>query len=310
MIYTLTLNPAVDREMTVPRIEFDTVLRATTTRVDWGGKGFNVSRMLASLGTESVAVGFAGGPTGTMLADGLAALGIATEFVPIEGTTRTNVSFVESEGDRHVKVNEAGPTIRPTEQAALVERVRALAQEGDWWVLAGSVSPGLPATIYATLIDLLHAAGSRVLLDSSGEALRHGAAAGPALIKPNDVELAALTGMEVESPAALAAAARQAVRLGAGAVLVSLGSKGALLVSGEGEWRVPAPRIDEGNPIGAGDSMVAGVARALSQGDDLPEALRWGVACGAATAARPGTSVGSLEEVQYLLDQVEAARPL
>src|SRR3954451_24411287 len=111
MIYTVTLNPALDRELTVPALVFDDVLRATETRVDCGGKGFNVSRMLAALGAESIALGFAGGHTGAMLRDGLAALGIETDFVQIGGETRTNVSIVMTNDGHYVKVNEAGPTI-------------------------------------------------------------------------------------------------------------------------------------------------------------------------------------------------------
>src|SRR3954452_5122069 len=135
MIYTVTLNPALDRELTVPALVFDDVLRATETRVDCGGKGFNVARMLAALGAESVALGFAGGHTGAMLQDGLAALGIATDFVWIAGETRTNISIVTTDYDRHIKVNEAGPTISASEQAALVQRVRERVRSGDLWVL-------------------------------------------------------------------------------------------------------------------------------------------------------------------------------
>ncbi len=146
MIYTLTLNPALDRELTVPALALDTVLRASESRVDCGGKGFNVSRMLASLGAQSVALGFAGGHTGAMLRDGLAALGIATDFVWITGETRTNVSIIVGDEGHHIKVNEAGPTVSADELAALAQRVRELARAGDWWVLAGSLPPGCPPT--------------------------------------------------------------------------------------------------------------------------------------------------------------------
>src|SRR4051794_19429177 len=124
MIYTVTLNPALDRELTVPALVFDDVLRASATRVDCGGKGFNVGRMLGALGAESVALGFAGGHTGSMLRDGLAALGIATDFVWVAGETRTNISIVTTRYDRHIKVNEPGPTISPNEQAELRAQVR------------------------------------------------------------------------------------------------------------------------------------------------------------------------------------------
>ena len=131
MIYTVTLNPALDRELAVAAVAFDEVLRATESRVDCGGKGFNVSRMLASLGAESVALGFAGGRTGEALRDGLRALGIATDFVEIAGETRTNVSIVTHDHAHYIKVNEPGPTIAPGEQVALAAQVRERAQAGD-----------------------------------------------------------------------------------------------------------------------------------------------------------------------------------
>ena len=187
MIYTVTLNPAVDRELTVPAIEFDSVLRASDWRVDFGGKGFNVSRMLMALGTPSTALGFVGGRSGELLRDGLESLGIQTDFVWVDGETRTNVSIVDG-NDRYVKVNEPGPTISPDDQEKLLAQIRRLAQPGDWWVLAGSLPPGISATIYADIIAILHEAEAKAILDTSGAALEHGCGARPFLAKPNDVE--------------------------------------------------------------------------------------------------------------------------
>lgn len=306
MIYTVTLNPALDRELCVPELAFDTVLRASEVRLDCGGKGFNVSRMLAALGCESVALGFAGGRTGEALRDGLAALGVATDFVWIAGETRTNVSIVTAARDRHLKVNEAGPTIAPGEQAALLERVRAWARRGDWWVLAGSLPPGVPEGLYAELIGALRAAGALVALDTSGPPLRHGCAAGPTLVKPNALEAAELTGRPVGTPEEALAAARALD--GVPYVAISLGAAGALLAHDGRGWLATPPPIRERNPVGAGDSLVAGMVWGLSRGDPL-EALRWGVACGAAAAARDGTAVGTRDEVEALARQVQV-RPL
>lgn len=303
MIYTLTLNPALDRELTVATIEFDTVLRARESRVDYGGKGFNVSRMLASLGGQSVAMGYAGGRTGETLQAGLTALGIETDFVWVEGETRTNVSIVSATHDHHIKVNEAGPVIPETACRALLERVAERVGAGDWWVLAGSLPPGVPATIYADLIHLIQEAGAFAVLDTSGEALRQGISAAPLLVKPNDNELSELSGLPVTTPheAIDAAATLTGVKL----VVISMGAQGAVLVSGTHAWVATPPTIQAGNPIGAGDSMVAGLVWALSRGDALPDVLRWGVACGAATASQPGTTVGTLEQVTAFAEQVQ-----
>jgi len=164
MIYTVTLNPAIDRELTVPLIEFDEVLRATESRIDYGGKGFNVSRMLTALGAQTVALAFGGGRAGVVLREGLEGLGIGTDFVEISGETRTNVSIVTRDRGHYVKVNEPGPTIAEDERAALAAQVRARARGGDWWVLAGSLPPGVAPAFYADLIHDIQAAGARVLL--------------------------------------------------------------------------------------------------------------------------------------------------
>lgn len=305
MIYTVTLNPAVDRELTVPAFAFNSVLRATAWQVDYGGKGFNVSRMLRSLGAPSMALAFTGGKSGELLRDGLVSLGIETGFIWVEGETRTNVSIVNEVHDRYLKVNEPGPTIGASAQAALLDEVRAHAAPGSWWVLAGSLPPGVPADYYAQITAVVREQGGQVVLDTSGAALQQGCAAAPALVKPNDHELAQLTGVAVGNVEEIVAAAHAVRALGPERVVVSMGKEGALAVVGEGAWLVAAPRIAEQNPIGAGDSLVAGLVWALDRGESLPEALRWGVACGAATAASPGTAVGERAEVEDLYRQTQ-----
>jgi 1-phosphofructokinase family hexose kinase len=305
MIHTVTLNPAVDRELTVPAIEFDSVLRATACQVDYGGKGFNVSRLLKSLGAPSVAVGFAGGKSGELLRDGLNSLDIETDFVWIEGETRTNVSIVSPAQNRYVKANEPGPTISPAEQQALMDKVERLAKKDDWWVLAGSLPPGVPDAIYAQISECVQAAGAKVILDTSGDALLHGCKARPALVKPNAYEAHKLTGLPVDNLDEIAAAARAILSMGPGCVVVSLGKDGAMLVANTGEWVARSPKIEEANPIGAGDSMVGGLVWGLQAGLPLPEALRWGIACGAATASLSGTGVGSRPLVESLLEKVQ-----
>jgi len=305
MIFTVTLNPAVDREMTVDSIAFDTVLRATDWRVDCGGKGFNVARMLKSLGVASVALGFAAGKSGELLSDKLQALGIETDFVWVAGETRTNVSIVSSENGQYVKVNEPGPTITGTDLAQLAKKIEGRAKTGDWWVLAGSLPPGVPPTYYAELISIIQLAGAKVFLDTSGEALRLNCAAKPLLVKPNDEEAEELTGLPVSTPGEIAAAGAAISAMGPVSAVISLGKRGAALVDNGRAWLASSPEIKAANPIGAGDSMVAGIVWGLSHGDSMQNALCKGIACGAATASRKGTSVGSLEQVNQLLQQVK-----
>lgn len=304
MIYTVTLNPAVDRELTVPAIAFDTVLRAEQGRVDYGGKGFNVSRMLHALGAASIALGFAGGNGGELLQKGLNSIGIATDFVWIAGETRTNVSIVTAEHDRYLKVNEPGPTIREQEQQKLLAQIRQLAGPKDWWVLSGSLPPGVPDDFYAQIITLVRHAGGHAILDASGPALRHGCAAWPLLVKPNDMEAHNLTRLPVGSVAEIVTAAAEIQRLGAVNVIVSLGKKGAILVDDQQAWLLSTPPVAKRNPIGAGDSLVGGLVWGLDQGLALPKAVSWGIACGAATASRNGTAVGDREQVEQLVKLV------
>jgi 1-phosphofructokinase family hexose kinase len=304
MIYTITLNPAVDRELVVEEITFDMVLRARQFRVDCGGKGFNVARMLQSLGTSSVALGFAAGKTGELLNDELLSLGIETDFVWVQSETRTNVSIVNADHSHYVKVNEPGPTISDDDLAKLMQKVRELARPDDGWVLAGSLPPGVPPSVYADMVAVLQSAGARVFLDTSDEALRLACQANPFLIKPNAEETQALTGLPINTPAEIAVAGKAIQAMGAENVIISLGKQGALLVNGRQSWLAASPEIVERNPIGAGDSMVAGLVWGLSQGHDLPESLRRGIACGAATASQSGTAVGTLAQVNALLTQV------
>lgn len=309
MIYTVTLNPSVDRQLTVPSLSYDTVLRASSWRIDPGGKGFNVSRMLMALGTQSTALGFAAGKSGEWLRDRLEAAGIATDFVWVEGETRTNISIINESNSRYIKVNEPGPEISAESQTRLAEQVSQLAQPGDWWVLAGSLPPGVPATIYADLIERVRAAGAHAVLDTSGPALQAGCEAGPHLVKPNDVEAAALTGLPVTNHAERIAAAARIHAMGVDHVVISLGKEGALLANSADSLLASSPRITERNPIGAGDSMVGGLVWSLAREQPLSEALRWGIACGAASAAQDGTAVGTWEQVQSLAEQV-VVRPL
>lgn len=304
MIYTVTLNPAVDRELTVPKVEFDSVLRASESRVDFGGKGFNVSRLLKGLDTPSTAVGFLGGRAGELLQDGLQSLGIGTDFVWVPGETRTNVSIVTQSHDHYIKANEKGPAVDRVKQQELLDKIDSLAQRGDWWVLAGSLPPGVADDFYARIVNVLNQHGSKAILDATGEPLHLGCAEKPYLVKPNAEEAKALTGLPMDTPAEIAAAAAAIHSMGAENVVVSMGKAGAVLRTPEGTWLTHSPKIVERNPIGAGDSMVGGLVWALTRGSALKECLGWGVASGAATASLDGTEVGSRPLIEKLFAQV------
>jgi 1-phosphofructokinase family hexose kinase len=304
MIYTLTLNPALDLELTVDNLPFNQVLRARDTRTDCGGKGFNVSRALAALGEKSTALGFVGGSTGKKLEETLNQMGISTDFVYVSGETRTNVSIVTEPPSDYLKVNQPGPTIQPGEVETLLTKIHKLAKAGDYWVLSGSLPPGLTADIYAQIIRVVQSKGAKAVLDTSGDPLRLGCRAGPFMVKPNAVEARQLTGIEIEDHAAACTAAEKIRSLGATVVVISLGKQGVILDNGEVSVLAEPPIIQEHNPIGAGDALVGGLVWGLNREMSLVEALRWAVASGAAAASLPGTGVGSFEQIKKLEKEI------
>jgi 1-phosphofructokinase family hexose kinase len=305
MIYSVTLNPALDREYIVPELIPNVVLRANEVNIDFGGKGFNVSRVLAALNTANTALGFVGGKTGQVLMDGLEASGIATDFIRIGKETRTNTTIVQMNGGDHFKVNDPGPSITPRELEALLEKISGLLKEDDWWVLAGSLPPGIPDDIYGKMVNMIRSAGAKAVLDTSGAALKPGLQAGPYLIKPNTLEAASFMGGDGNSLAGLISMAKAFHQVGVHSVVISAGKGLALFSNGTRVWQAQPPNIEELNPTGAGDAMLAGIIYALVAGEPEENAFKWGIASGAAAAAKAGTGLPSRSEIVKLIQQVK-----
>lgn len=307
MIYTLTLNPSFDREYRINEFAFNRVTRSANSRSDCGGKGLNVSRMLHALNTQNIAVALVGGSTGELLDQELQKLGIDTLLLNINDETRSNISIVQSDNLQHLKINEQGPSVSPQEIKSLTELVAKNVQKGDWWVLAGSLPMGCEPTIYRDLIRQIHKAGAFTILDTSGEALRFGCEATPTVVKPNMAEALGLIGWTDEESASARDVAKAVQKFGAENVVLSLGCDGAVLATAESVELYASAIIEEKNPTGAGDSLVAGLVWGLSQNHPIEYALRFGMACGAATAAENGTQLGSLHDIQRILGELESA---
>ncbi|MCX5606549.1 MULTISPECIES: 1-phosphofructokinase family hexose kinase [unclassified Streptomyces] len=284
MILTVTLNTALDVTYRVPRLLPHASHRVAAVSERPGGKGINVARVLAALGHEVTATGFTGGPVGAVVRDLLAqSPGVVDALVPCAGTTRRTLAVVDVASGDTTQFNEPGPLISAAEWSGFLDRYEDLLAAGARAVaLCGSLPPGVPVGAYAVLVRAARAAGVPVLLDTSGEALRRGVAARPEIIKPNAAELAELTGSREPLPAT-----RDARRRGAHAVVTSLGPDGLLAATPEGAWRAAPPRTLTGNPTGAGDSAVAGLLSALTEGLDWPERLARAVALSAATVHAP-----------------------
>lgn len=314
MILTLTPNPSVDRTISVAALSRGTVHRATTSRVDPGGKGVNVSRALVAHRLSTLAVLPAGGPEGAQLAEMLDSAGVPMATVPLASPTRSNVTIVEPDGTT-TKINEPGPEISEAEVRAIAERVASLAITADWVVLSGSLPRGVPDSFYADLTGRLKAIGAQVAVDTSGAALSEAVTAAPDLIKPNDEELAELAGRDLHTWGDAVDAARELRAAGVGTVLVSLGPDGALLIGPHGVARAFSPPVAVRSTVGAGDSTLTGyLAGLLRSAADPMLALRTAVAFGTAAVTLPGSVMPGptdvLPDLVVVEDQPDLAHPL
>ncbi|MGC3988163.1 MAG: 1-phosphofructokinase [Chthoniobacteraceae bacterium] len=265
-VITITLNPAIDRTVTIPNFRTGAVNRASEVRSTAGGKGVNVAAALADYGKEVAVTGFLGGENAAIFEQLFAEKAIADHFVRIAGTTRVGIKITDPEQHETTDINFPGARVEADNLTALNESLGQL--EAKWFVLAGSLPPGVDPTIYGELTTSLKARGARVAVDASAEALRLAIEAGPSLIKPNISELEELTGTKLESPEAILAAAQSLIARGVEMVVVSMGADGAMFVTAEEALRATPPEITVRSTVGAGDAMVAGTIGALL--DDLP----------------------------------------
>lgn len=294
MIYTLTLNPALDLVMETDNISVGETHRSGSEKIFFGGKGVNVSRVLNALGKQSVALGFIGGFTGAALEDFLKKQGIKTDFTVIGGDTRINIKL---KGDSLTEINAAGPTVTDEDIGNVLIKLEQIT-DGDILVLSGSIPRGAPDNIYEIILSKLTHKAIRVVLDTTGDALLAALHYKPFLIKPNLPELEELVGKPLKKEEDIISAAKQLTSKGACNVLVSLGDRGALLLHENGTLhRKEAFKIRAVNPVGAGDSMVAGFIAGMEK--DFGYALTLGTAAGAATAA--GEDLATHEDIQGIL---------
>jgi 1-phosphofructokinase len=297
MIVTLTPNPSVDRTVSITDLQRGEVHRATASRIDPGGKGVNISRALTAHKARTLAVLPAGGPQGHLLAELLEESGIAVAIVPIRESTRANVALVEPDGTT-TKINEPGPVLTAPELEALITAaVATLAGKPSWLVGSGSLPPGVDDSLYAGLVRRGHAAGVSVAIDASGPALRLAAAAGPDLIKPNLEELEELVGRSLHTLGDVLLAGQDLVAGGVGTVVVSLGGRGALLVSPGTVAHAVAPVSSPLSTVGAGDALLAGYLYATGSGSSPLDALSSGVTWGAAAVSLPGSRMPTPADV-------------
>jgi len=304
LIVTVTMNPAVDETLTVHRLEVGETNRILETEFDPGGKGLNVSRVVDRLGRPTTAIVMLGGETGQFIRSRLQREDVDLEVIQLDCPTRINISILDESAGIQTNLNHEGAPIESTDLDALESAIRKWTSEARVMVFGGSLPPGAPAGTYRRMIDCVRDTDTICVLDTSGEALVEGIKARPYLIKPNREEIEEISGVEVESIDDAVAAAGDLLAQGIGEVVVSLGRDGAVAVTDEGAWRAIPPDVEVRSTIGAGDSMVAGLAIGLAEMLGTAQGLILGTAASTATVMTPGTDLCRPEDVQLLLDQV------
>lgn len=302
MIVCASLNPCLDKSASLAHFSYDCPNRITVERLDVGGKGINVARLLKELGGKSLLVGFdyAGAPIRAALAEA----GVACRLAPLAGELRVNLKLKEADMGRTLEISERGIPVSLEQLKEMETLLLDSCQPGDWAVLSGSLPPAAEPTTYGRFCEALKRKGCRVAADCDGPALAAVIAKGPDLIKPNAQEFEALTGVSAKNIPAVLHACRALHSRGVGAVCLSRGAEGALLSLPGEAWLASAAPVKAQGVQGAGDSLLGGLILALSRGDTPQEALRYASATAGASVMRPGTLLAKRADAEALLPRI------
>jgi 1-phosphofructokinase family hexose kinase len=307
LIVTLTINPTIDHVISVDRLAFEDRAYINSTHEKAGGRGINASCVIHSFGGKTLALLISGGDAGNRVEELLRCDGLPFEIVPVSREIRTNLTIT----DRHgltVNLNEKGPELAKAEVARVEAAVREALQKASWLMICGSLPPGVPSTFYGELIALARKKKVRTLLHADGDALRHGIEERPTVVTPNQAEAERLLGRTLLTRTHYLEAAARIRSMGPEAVVLSLGSRGAVGGFTNGLVEALPPRIDAVCPIGAGDALSAAYTWSMARKPDPAVALRWGVAAGTASARLPGMQFASLDQTKEIYAQVEIRR--
>ncbi len=303
-VVTLTLNPAVDKSTSTAQLVAEDKLRCSRPALDPGGGGINVARAMRRLGVDATALWSCGGATGQTLAGLLDKEAVSHRPIRVEDATRENLTVQEESSGQQYRFTLPGPNLEAAEVDRWLEQVRGLDPPPDFLVASGSLPPGVSADFYARVARTAPA-HCRVVIDTKGAALRSSLGDRTYLIKPNLRELGQLAGRPIDGDEEIVAAAREIVQRGdARVVVVSLGRAGAVMVAAEQAGHVRSPTVPIRSKVGAGDSMVGGIVASLARGEPLEQALRFGVAAGAAAVMTPGVELCRRDDTQRLFQQL------
>ena len=307
MIYTVTLNPALDRAIVVERLMQEDTTRIHSETIYAAGKGIDVSRVIRELGGQSVALGLVGGYDGLHLEGLLINAGVMTDFTKIAHETRTNIILKERSSGRQFVISAAGPEVSSAEIGHFYRHILEI-QGMNYLIISGSLPKGVTPNLYGQLIVAGKKKGVFIFLDTDGSTLKESIEYQPTGIKPNQFELSRLIGRDLKKEDEIILACEELHERGIPYVMVSRGKEGLILSTKEQKIKASAPPIAVESTVGAGDSAVAGFILAHSQGKDLEECVRLACAAGTATAQTPGTELCHREEVERVYPSVVISR--
>jgi 6-phosphofructokinase 2 len=300
-ILTLTVNPALDKSTSVSGVVPYKKLRCEVPIYEPGGGGINVSRAIKKLGGSSISIYLSGGPTGAYMKTLLDMEGIVQKIRVIQEWTRENLAVTDTINEQQFRFGMPGPKVQDAEWQGVLKELQLLLREDDYLVASGSLALNIPDDFYARVAKIVRDNKAKLVLDTSGEALDKGAKAGVFLLKPNLGELSSLCGVSSITTQNLEPLALKFLKEhNCTAMVVSMGPKGAMLVTAKGIEHILAPTVHHVSSIGAGDSMVAGMVLRLANGDSFRNMAKYGVACGSAATMTPGTQLCVKEDVDGL----------
>ncbi|MTI47830.1 1-phosphofructokinase [Sporosalibacterium faouarense] len=304
MIITVTLNPAIDKTITIDDFQIGAVNRVNSTRIDAAGKGINVSKVIKALNGESKAIGILAGSSGEFIKSELDKINISNDFIMVDGETRTNVKVVDTKSQITTEINEKGPYIEDESLDEIKKRIIDTIPENAVVVFSGSVPRNVDVCIYEYLVEKSKEKGAKCILDTSKKLLSESIKAGPFLVKPNIHELEELLDRKLETNEAIAKAAKEFLNYGVQYVVVSLGKDGSLFVTEDKVALVKGKQVEVKSTVGAGDAMVAALAFAIEQNYSFEDIIKLASATSTTAVMTEGTQPGSIEEIESLKSEV------
>lgn len=305
MIFTVTLNPAIDKTVVIPNFSAGNVNRIDSFRIDAGGKGFNVSKCLCKLGVKSTAAAILGGVAGEQLQEMMNMMGICTLSVSIEGQSRTNIKIIDPVRGENTDINEPGPEVSQQVLTELRNHIGEKICPDDIVILSGSLPKGVNTSLYREWTDFFRSMGAIVFMDADGEAMQLGIKARPYLIKPNEAEISRIMGKNLETKEELIEAGKKLHQTGICEVVISMGSEGAVFLSDEGIYYAEALKVPVRSTVSAGDSMVAAMAYGMEKRLPRIERIKLAIAISAASVMCDGTQAPEADLIWKLVEKVK-----